>query len=340
MSTLIWHFLNGIGKYTIDDQNITTIVFGLKFKKFLTPFMRLLNGECLKNKEIIVWTIKLNSPSQLDDFFEQLGFIGCQLIKTRRKSLFVRERLQTKYRDSSRTFVHLVNLYEAQLLFRLQKIPKDQLTSFFNEKIELYDTDEMSDYFKDFNFDTYLPSITEYLKFRDGEYNLKRGDIMAFEFVDYNEGLAIYDRSKLYSLSEIDENRDSEFNTTYIPLDFKIILEFPILYWSEIIINNCFLWFPSGLPIIPGQIMSLPKNFSLQDFACKLDGFHYGYCQTIYNGITYTIISLCKSHRPTLEECTLPLNYKPLIMEYIDLTDFDYSITTPICTILCRIIEG
>lgn len=74
---------------------------------------------------------------------------------------------------------------------------------------------------------------------KDG-YNLVRGDILVLLFLDpgyRNDGLMIYDGDNIVKLDDVLDEYGS------VPSQFKVITEFPILYWSEIIGHNMIVHF-------------------------------------------------------------------------------------------------
>ncbi len=96
---------------------------------------------------------------------------------------------------------------------------------------------QYDDFYFDYDVDE-LPEITSndalHAFLSKPNIDLKRGDFVCYDFyLGYrNEGKAIYDGTKIVDLSFDPDDYGS------IPEEFQVIVEFPPMYWSEVIDNN------------------------------------------------------------------------------------------------------
>ncbi len=87
------------------------------------------------------------------------------------------------------------------------------------------------------------------------QQNIRRGDVVHIAVIGSyrNEGKYIYDGKKLVDL----EYRGDEYGS--VPSNFHVIEEFPIHYWTDIIVHNHIVWF-NIQPYIPEIMENLVKK--------------------------------------------------------------------------------
>lgn len=107
------------------------------------------------------------------------------------------------------------------------------------------ETPDTQDYTQ-FNFfvqEFFLPYEVDFIQKRDRN-DLKYGDAIVHYFLAYrNEGVYLYDGNQGVTLAT---NMDAYGN---IPISFPSITQFPIMYFSETIDHNRYIWIPKGISV-------------------------------------------------------------------------------------------
>lgn len=140
-------------------------------------------------------------------------------------------------RCNDKTFEHTISKLERKVFLLLNDKPYHFN---FDENISLFN----------FNNDSlgplYLQFMKDYIKIRDYQFGLIRGDLISNQGIGYrNNGIFIYDGDKVTDLYYNEDDNGS------ISPEYKLITEFPIGYWYSKIEHNDYGWIdPYKLDVI------------------------------------------------------------------------------------------
>ncbi len=130
------------------------------------------------------------------------------------------------------------------------------------------------------NENGYIPEVGQYILQNLQSQNIHpiRGDIFWKKPNHYrNDGVLIYDGQKFISL----DYKPDDYGT--IPQQFKVITEFPPLYWANAIDHNEYIW--------PGQMVLKnlhQQNIKKTSFMLSNESIlHLPYVSVIYKGLEY-----------------------------------------------------
>lgn len=161
-------------------------------------------------------------------------------------------------RCNNKTFEHTISKLERKVFLLLNDKPYHFN---FDENISImnFNSDKLGP--------LYLQFMKDYITIRDSQFGLIRGDLISNQGIGYrNNGKFIYNGDKVTDLyHKIDDNGS-------IPLEYKLITEFPLGYWCDKIEHNQYGWIdPYKLDVID-IYRDIHYNFDDDTLVINYDG--------------------------------------------------------------------